>query len=114
MPNTRDLNFQLSDLEEGPVRDHFIEVQEVHEEGKIGDLYALGFGVFTETVEVPATGDLIRQVPGEIVLLTGRMLLDTGVSLNMNFSNTTDNTHYNASSSGTPYSLSVFIIYKRP
>ena len=131
--NIRDLNFRLHELEEGPIRDHFTEVQEVHDEGKIGDLYQLGFGVFTDEFDVEASTTVKKEAPGEIMMLSGMVQLDpvtygwvpfSGNSGNsstayplMNFTLTYDESnkvYAVINSHTTTRKVKIFCIYKRP
>lgn len=115
--NTRDLNFQLSDIEDVPIRDHFVEVQEVHDESKIGSLYQNGYGIFTDTAELAPYERILRKAPGEIVLRGGTKSYDSGTGRlysPINYSAVSSLDEYAVNVSSGQWTFEFFIIYKRP
>lgn len=127
MSDVRDYNFQLADLDEGPVRDHFIEVQDVHDEEKIASLYSNGYAIHTEAFDISNGATEYKRAPGDIVLLSARAKVQgkwVQVSgYNGGFAplvfllegETDQEDTYSIWNSNTSLvSVKVFLIYKRP
>jgi len=74
----RHLNFQLHDLSDETVRDHFREVDEANEEQKVGNLFFFFYAIFTDVFEIDASTTVSKRLPGNAVLLSGRVQVPAG------------------------------------
>ena len=131
MAIVRDLNFKLNDIEDETMRDHFVEVQEVHDEQKIASLYENGFGIFSDSYDTANsfTPPVTHIAPGEIVFLSVRVQNSTGgwIQIAGQLGGTPTDIYILEGEPNNPTSYSiqnnvstvifptrVFIIYKRP